>query len=109
MPGTGPGKKQGNSTAVLEESGKNHTKGGMAVEKERLVSDKTCKGCMYYSYLNAGNKHSGRCCYYTYLTGKIRQNKPSKCEVKKLGERPRASIDTGYLSPRALKGGGWHG
>lgn len=68
-----------------------------------LVSDKTCKGCMYYGRIGG---HSGkRCCDYTYLTGRFRKNPPATCEVKKKGIRPVLSRDTDYLSPRLRKGG----
>lgn len=55
--------------------------------KEWLVSDKTCKGCKYYGNLTPGNRHGGRCCDYTFITGKLRKNKPAECEVKVLSEK----------------------
>lgn len=75
--------------------------------KKWLVKDKYCKGCKYYGHLTPGN--SGRCCDYTYLTGRFRENPPATCEVRETGKRPSASLDTGYLHPRTMKGGGWHG
>ena len=66
----------------------------MKNEKEWLVSDKTCKGCMYYSRLAAAGKDSPRCCDYTYLTGKVRQNPPRTCEVKQKGKRPQNRLST---------------
>lgn len=62
-------------------------------KKENLedwrVSAKACKGCQYYGYLSYGGT---MCCNYTYVTGLIRRNKPSECEVKSLGKRPRGDI-----------------
>lgn len=51
--------------------------------KEWLVSDKTCKGCKYYGFMTPGNR-GVRCCDYTFITGRIRRNKPAACEVKVL-------------------------
>ena len=34
-----------------------------------IVSDATCKGCIYYRYLSGGFT---RACHYTYDTGKFR-------------------------------------
>jgi len=59
----------------------------MSNEEEWLVSDKTCKGCKYYGYLS----HTGRgtrCCDYTYYTGRIREDMPRDCTVKKRGKSP---------------------
>lgn len=49
--------------------------------EEWLVSDKTCKGCIFYGVLAPGY-NSGRCCDYTFITNKVRHNKPAECEVK---------------------------
>lgn len=63
----------------------------MSNEEEWLVSDKTCKGCMYYAFFS----HSGRirCCDYTFQTGRIRHEKPKDCTVKKIGE-----LETSYCT-----------
>lgn len=50
-----------------------------------LVSDKTCKGCKYYGSL--GWNHTNRCCDYTYITGRFRENKPAECEVKTMKQK----------------------
>ena len=60
-------------------------------KEDWLVSNKTCKGCMYYGYLAT---YCDRCCDYTYLTGKVRHNPPSSCEVKEIGKRPRKHLST---------------
>lgn len=38
-----------------------------------IVSDETCKGCMYYKYTYLdGNEQKDRYCDYTLATGKIK-------------------------------------
>lgn len=71
----------------------------MTKEEDWLVSDKYCKGCIYYGTLS----HSGniRCCDYTDYTWKIRQNPPKTCEVKVKGKKPRGFQRTEYyVAPR---------
>ena len=72
-------------------------------KKKWLVSDKHCKGCMYYSRL--GYQSGAKCCDYTYLTGRFRENPPASCEVKKRGKRPVLISNTDFLAPKARKGG----
>lgn len=62
----------------------------MSNEEDWLVSNKTCKGCMYYGYLSRSGRGI-RCCDYTNVTGRIRQEMPKDCKVKKIGE-----LDTSY-------------
>lgn len=62
----------------------------MSNEEDWLVSDKTCKGCMYYGYLSRSGR-GNRCCDYTYITGRIRKDRPKDCTVKKKGR-----FDTSY-------------
>lgn len=58
----------------------------MKNEKEWLVSDKTCKGCMYYGWFDWSSKT--RYCMYTSITNKIRTDKPKDCTVKQIGKPP---------------------
>ena len=74
--------------AKAQSAGKENT-GTHKKPGEWLVSARACKGCMYYGYLAHGGT---MCCNYTYMTGRIRHNKPSQCEVKTLGKRPRGDI-----------------
>ena len=56
----------------------------MTDEKEWLVSDKTCKGCVHYGMFDWSGKI--KYCAYTSNTGKIRTDKPKDCTVKQLGK-----------------------
>lgn len=64
----------------------------MTKEEDWLVSDKYCKGCKYYGTLS----HSShiRCCDYTAIKRRIRQNPPQYCEVKEKGKRERGLQST---------------
>ena len=55
-------------------------------EEDWLVSSKYCNGCKYFGWLS----HSGstRCCDYTYYTGRIREDMPKECTVKRYGKSP---------------------
>ena len=61
-------------------------------EGEWLVSDASCRGCKYYGNLSKSGSGT-KCCDYTYYTGKVRRNKPKKCEVKVKGARPKGFTD----------------
>ena len=68
---------------------------------EWLVSEASCKGCIYYGALSQYKTASNRCCLYTYFTGKVRENPPRRCEVKVLGKRLNGSRSTtGCVVPR---------
>lgn len=54
--------------------------------KDYLVSDRYCTGCIYYGYLSPSARMGGRCCDYTYCTGRIRQGTTRNCHVKTLPE-----------------------
>lgn len=58
----------------------------MKDEKEWLVSDETCKGCMYYGMFYASSKVKA-CLYSVYEKG-VRTEKPKDCTHKKLGKLP---------------------
>lgn len=65
----------------------------MTEEKDDwIVNEKYCEGCKYYGYLS-NKKTGGRCCDYTYRTGKARQNPPKSCEAKEIGPRIRSEFD----------------
>ena len=55
------------------------------MDKERLVSDAACRGCVHYGKLYDGT----RCCYYIYDTGRARPRGelPIACSVKMHGCR----------------------
>ena len=53
-------------------------------EEDWLVSDETCKGCIYYGYLSRSGR-GNRCCDYTYITERIRPGIPKDCTVKMKG------------------------
>lgn len=55
-------------------------------ERANLARDETCQGCRYYGYLD-GWTGGGRCCDYTFITGRIRRSPPDACEVKEIGPR----------------------
>lgn len=77
----------------------------MKDEKEWLVSDKTCKGCMYYGWFNASSKT--RACLITCYTGIIRKEKPKDCKHKKYGKPPEYvdELRKHRISPKQQKDG----
>ena len=56
-------------------------------DKTWIVSDKTCRGCKYFGYLNGST--GLKACNYTWLTGRIRHEPCATCEVKTTGRRAR--------------------
>lgn len=54
-------------------------------ERANLARDETCQGCRYYGYLDG--YAGGRCCDYTFMTGRVKRNPPATCEAKEIGPR----------------------
>lgn len=57
----------------------------MDTEKDWLVSDDTCLGCVYYGWIYTGSVI--RCCDYTYYTGVVKQCKPFSCDKYREGNK----------------------
>ena len=73
------------------------------MDKNKLVSDATCKGCRHYGYFDPGT----RCCNYCYDTGNARPRMelPAQCSVKVCGNRAAyimRLVKDGLLAPEKL-------
>lgn len=59
----------------------------------------TCKGCIYYQYLN----NHDRCCHYMIVTGNTRGCTPDKCDKKVLGKAKSKMKDLPFSQLNAIQ------